>query len=116
MPNPAQLPEESIREAVQRALDEDLQGREDITTRAVVPEERVAQARVFARSPGVLAGMPVALEVFRALDPQVQVVHALQDGASLEEGTDLLVLRERASTTWTCRPARIMSATWLSVT
>ncbi len=96
MPNPSQLPEDSIREAVQRALDEDLQGREDITTKAVVPEDRMAQARIFSRSPGLLAGMPVALEVFRALDPEVQVVHSLQDGAFLEEGTDILVLRGRA--------------------
>ncbi len=96
MPNQPQLPEDLVVEAVRRALEEDFQGKEDITTRAVVPEDRMAQARIFTRGPGVLAGVPVALEVFRALDPEVQVVHALGDGAFLEEGMDLLVLRGRA--------------------
>ena len=77
-------------------MDEDLQGREDITTRAVVPQDRTARARIFARTPGILAGLPVALQVFRLLDPEVQVAHALEDGAELEAGEDILVLQGRA--------------------
>ncbi len=90
------LDEGLVRQAVALALEEDLQGKEDITTRAVVPEERPAQARIFARRPGILAGVPVALEVFRTLDPEVQVVHVLEDGTELEEGEDILVLKGRA--------------------
>ena len=56
------------REVVRRALAEDL-GWGDVTTEATVPAELRATGIILAKSPCVLAGLDVAAEVFRQLDP-----------------------------------------------
>jgi nicotinate-nucleotide pyrophosphorylase (carboxylating) len=53
-----------------RALAEDL-GDGDLTTRAVVPEDAQARARIHQKEPGVVAGLGVAREVFKRLDPEL---------------------------------------------
>jgi nicotinate-nucleotide pyrophosphorylase (carboxylating) len=56
------------REVVRRALAEDL-GWGDVTTEAVVPLDLRAGGSIVARGPCVLAGLEVAAETFRQLDP-----------------------------------------------
>ena len=56
------------REIVRRALAEDL-GWGDVTTEATVPPELRARGILLAKSPCVLAGLDVAAEVFKQLDP-----------------------------------------------
>lgn len=90
------LPLESLVEAARRALGEDLAGQEDITTAAVVAPEREARGRIFTRVPGVLAGLPVALQVFKELDPGLRVLFAEKDGTRLAAGGDILVLQGSA--------------------
>lgn len=60
------------RDLVRRALAEDLEGG-DPTTHATVPEDRCVRGRIRAEQACVLAGIEVALEVFRQLDPGVTV-------------------------------------------
>jgi nicotinate-nucleotide pyrophosphorylase (carboxylating) len=55
--------QQELQDLVARALAEDLGGG-DITTRAVVPEDAVARARVVQKQPGVVFGLEVAAEVF----------------------------------------------------
>ena len=76
------------RELVRRALAEDL-GWGDVTTSAVIPGEARAVGRLVAHHRLVLAGMDVALEVFRQLDPAVRVAARLADGDRCETGTVL---------------------------
>ena len=56
------------REVVRRALAEDL-GWGDVTTEATVPPNLRARGVILAKSPCVIAGVDVAAEVFRQLDP-----------------------------------------------
>ncbi len=70
---------------IQAALDEDV-GPGDFTTLWTVPEGRRAEARIVAKSPGVVAGSRIAAEVFRRLDPSLQVEVAAPDGTALEPG------------------------------
>ena len=60
------------REVVRRALAEDL-GWGDVTTEATVPPNLRARGVILAKSPCVIAGVDVAAEVFRQLDPSVAV-------------------------------------------
>ncbi len=84
------------RELVRRALAEDL-GWGDVTTAAVVPPDAIAVGRLVARAPLVLAGMDVALEVFRQLDPSVQVRARRADGDRCETGGVLAELQGLAA-------------------
>jgi len=79
-------PETEWRSLLERALLEDLDGVGDITTAAVIPAGASARGRIVAREPGVVAGVPVALEVFRMLDPSIRVEIGATEGAAVVEG------------------------------
>lgn len=77
------------------ALDEDLGfGRTarpgDLTSLATVPADAAARARILARQDAVVAGLPLAIRVFRALDPQLTLLAEAQDGARVQSGDTLL--------------------------
>ena len=52
---------------IERALAEDI-GKGDVTSGIVVPESALARARIVQKSPGVVAGLDVAREVFEHVD------------------------------------------------
>lgn len=67
------------REIVRRALAEDL-GWGDVTTEATVGSEQRAHGTILAKSPCVIAGLDVAAETFRQLDPAVSFTVVRPDG------------------------------------
>ena len=76
------------RDCVRRALAEDF-GWGDITTEGVVAREQRARARIVAEAPCVIAGLDIASEAFRQLDPAVTVKTRWKDGDRVEAGTTL---------------------------
>jgi len=68
-----------IRCAVKQALAEDL-GRGDVTSEALIPKAARGRAFLVCRAPGVLAGLPVAREVFRQICPLVSFKALAVDG------------------------------------
>lgn len=76
------------RDCVRRALAEDF-GWGDITTEGVVAREQRARARIVAEAPCVIAGLDIASEAFRQLDPAVTVKTRWKDGERVEAGTTL---------------------------
>jgi nicotinate-nucleotide pyrophosphorylase (carboxylating) len=76
------------REIVRRALAEDL-GWGDITTEGTVDSAQRARGRLLAKSRCVLAGLDVACEAFRQLDPVVGITRLWNDGEICEPGTDI---------------------------
>ena len=85
-----------IREAAARALGED-RGPLDITTFACVKPEVQASARIFAKEPCVLAGLPVAEQVFREQDVKLHLTARQADGAALKPGDTVLEIRGSAA-------------------
>ncbi len=75
-----------MREAVARALAEDLGPLGDLTA-MLVPDTVVARARVVSRAEGVLAGRLCALEAFAQVDASVAVRFTENDGAWLAPGS-----------------------------
>ena len=74
------LAPESYRDLVRRALAEDI-GSGDVTTRATVDSAHQARAVLLAKSRCVIAGLDVAMEAFRQLDPDVAIRVHLRDGS-----------------------------------
>ena len=70
---------------VERALVEDL-GHGDVTTDALIPPDARGQASVVVKADGVVAGLEVALEVFRQVDPSTQSRIRMEDGAPVSPG------------------------------
>lgn len=84
-----QLPND-IQETVRRALVEDI-GTGDVTA-GLIPAGKLATATVISREEAVLCGTGWFDEVFRQLDPQVQVVWEHQDGDKVTADTLLCTL------------------------
>lgn len=80
------LDPDAVRRAVEAALAEDLGVHGDITSEAIVPGGRRGRARVVARSNLVLAGLPVARQVFVTLDPGVRFEEHAQEGEEVRAG------------------------------
>lgn len=79
-------------EAVQRALDEDLQSSGDITSRALIPPDSRGRASIVLREEGVVAGLPLASMVFRLLDNKVNFQPLVSDGDLLPAGSEIAVV------------------------
>ena len=78
---------------IDRTLAEDLIDGPDVTTAATVPADQVARARLTPRQAGVLAGGPIAAQVFRTvIGPAVSVEQLVADGGALVPGEPALVV------------------------
>ena len=84
------------REIVRRALAEDL-GWGDVTTEATVPPELKANGIILAKSPCVVAGVEVAAETFRQLDPAVTFKVIRRDGERCAPGDVVAEVRGMAA-------------------
>jgi len=73
------LDPEAYRELVRQALAEDI-GAGDITTEAIVPGEQRARGAFLVKQPCVIAGLEIAFEAFRQLDPDVLAKAFKRDG------------------------------------
>ena len=85
-----QLDRAMIEEVVRRALEEDLGGAGDLTSQLCVPESRRSSARILAREPGIIAGLPVAAACFRAVDEAVELELRREDGDEVAAGDVVL--------------------------
>ena len=79
-------PVSAVREAVARALAEDLGVLGDLTSTALIPADAAGVGHFVARAGGVLAGTAAATEVFAQLDPAVTVWWAAADGDVVAAG------------------------------
>lgn len=84
-----------IRSTVIRALEEDI-GPKDITTSALIPEDLEARGLIIAKEDLVLAGIRVASECFRTLDPEIIFKGRFRDGDSIKAGRIVAEIKGKA--------------------
>lgn len=105
------------------ALEEDIGGG-DLTSLYFVPADRRATGFIMARETGVLSGGEIALEVIRRVDPSIEAVLLVQDGARIGEGAYIMKIEgparsiltaERTALNFMQRMSGVASATRLYV-
>ena len=84
------------REIVRRALAEDF-GWGDVTTETIIERDQKAYGVLVAKSRCIIAGLDIASEAFRQMDPAVAVTVHYGDGASCEPGTVVAEYRGHAA-------------------
>jgi nicotinate-nucleotide pyrophosphorylase (carboxylating) len=85
------LPDDfDLKEFVRRVLAEDLGKGGDVTSNATIAEDARFTAEMNCRQAVVVAGLDIAAEFFRALDPKIEFEQLAQDGDSAEHGTTLM--------------------------
>jgi nicotinate-nucleotide pyrophosphorylase (carboxylating) len=85
MPEEVHPPREAVREAVARALAEDVMPLGDLTA-ALVPSDRSARLAVIAREHGVVAGQRCAEETFALMGADLAVAWHRPDGSRVGPG------------------------------
>lgn len=89
------LSKSSTRRLIRAALREDA-ATHDATSRAVIPANLRVRATIIAKSPGILAGAPVAAWTLLEHDPTLRCRLLLRDGSRLTRGTAILTVHGRA--------------------
>jgi len=89
------LTHDQLSSFVRSALEED-QAFNDITTIATVLSTRRARAALVARQAGCIAGVPLALEAFRLLDPKISMRVDAEDGTRVEKGGTVIYMTGHA--------------------
>lgn len=84
------------REIVRRALAEDF-GWGDVTTETVIDRDQTARGIMLSKSSCVIAGLDIASEAFRQLDPRVAVEVRRRDGDHCEPATVVAEYRGQAA-------------------
>ncbi|MCR4404709.1 MAG: carboxylating nicotinate-nucleotide diphosphorylase [Candidatus Acetothermia bacterium] len=111
---------EAAANLIEQALAEDLGRRGDVTTAAIVPEEAQGEGVILAKAKGVLAGLPLAGEVFRRVDPEIRFIPQAQDGepvapraivAQVSGPLRGILTAERAALNFLCRLSGIATLT-----
>ena len=85
-----------IERIVRTALEEDI-GLVDLTTEVTVERDTVARAELVAKEDFTLAGIDVAAEVFRTLDPSIGFEKILIDGHFVRKGEVIAWIKGKAS-------------------
>ena len=80
----------NVDELIWMALKEDITS-EDITTNAIMREDKQGQAQLLCKQDGVIAGLDVFERVFKLLDENTQVEFNFKDGDYVKNG-DLLAI------------------------
>jgi nicotinate-nucleotide pyrophosphorylase (carboxylating) len=86
---------DALRRTVRAALEEDIGGG-DVTSLAVVPAGARGRGSIVARGPLVVAGLPVAREVFREVGSDLEFHESCSEGAELAAGAILARVEGRA--------------------
>jgi len=84
-------PAREIRAAVRTALLEDVSCG-DVTTSALFPKSVRARGTIVAHQAITVAGVSVARQTFHAVDASLRIIHAVKDGATVQQNRPVLVI------------------------
>lgn len=108
------LPDVILKEYVERALEEDLGRRGDITSIAVIDPNISAELLIIAREPGVIAGMDLARLSFAAMDNATSFTAFVKDGETIIAGQTLALVKGNAISLLTAERTALNFLTHLS--
>jgi nicotinate-nucleotide pyrophosphorylase (carboxylating) len=108
------LPGFDLAAFVASTLAEDLGDAGDITSAAVIPAEARFGGVMDSRGAMTVAGLPIAEEFFRTLDPDVSVEILVGEGARVSPGADLMRIEGKARALLTAERSALNTVQHLS--
>lgn len=104
---------------VRATLDEDLGlglpgGGHDVTSESVIPADARFAGVMDSRDAITVAGLPIAVAFFRALDPAMEIEVLVEEGAQVPAGTDLMRLSGNARAMLTAERSALNTVQHLS--
>lgn len=104
---------------IRSTLDEDLGvglpgGGHDVTSESVIPAEAQFSGVMNTRDAITIAGLPIAAEFFRTLDPEMAIEVLVEEGAQVPAGTKLMTLSGNARAMLTAERSALNTVQHLS--
>ncbi|MES2593269.1 MAG: carboxylating nicotinate-nucleotide diphosphorylase [Bacteroidota bacterium] len=93
--NPELLYNFSIQQFISQSLDED-RGDGDHTSLSCIPASAKGKAHLLVKENGVLAGVELAVKIFKQVDKDLKVKVFINDGASIKKGDIVLIVEGKA--------------------
>lgn len=84
--------DKAIANLIDRAFEEDIQSG-DVTTNAIIDDQRRAHAAWTAKDMGIVCGLHIAETVFRELDPNLKWNPHIEEGDEIKEGMEIVSFR-----------------------
>lgn len=84
-----------LQDFISRSLTEDV-GDGDHTSLACIPKTAISKAHLLVKEDGILAGVEVALAIFKTVDASLDVEVYLKDGAAIKKGDIVLIVEGSA--------------------
>ena len=84
-----------LEKLIRKALKEDI-GRGDITSEAIIPPDLKFTGKIIAKEDGLIAGLEVAGRCFQLLNPEIEFLTQVEDGASVQRGEIIALLKGSA--------------------
>jgi nicotinate-nucleotide pyrophosphorylase (carboxylating) len=81
-----------IQDIIANALREDI-GDGDHSSLACVPQDAKGKATLFVKDDGILAGVELAVQIFKTYDPSLEVEVFINDGARVKKGDIAFVVK-----------------------
>ena len=75
----------TIQQFIKSALHEDI-GAGDHTSLSTIPENAIGKAKLLVKDDGIIAGISLALDIFKAVDGSLKVDVLIKDGAPIKYG------------------------------
>ena len=85
----------TIHDLIEMALREDIVTG-DITSESIIPDDVLAKAVIKLKDTGIIAGLDVAGEVFRSVDPSVDFNKLVSDGNEVIKGQEVAIAKGKA--------------------
>ncbi len=83
------IPEQVLDKIIADALKEDI-GDGDHSSLSCIPENAISKAVLIAKENGIIAGIPVAVKVFKAVSDKININCFVEDGQSIKIGDRIL--------------------------
>ena len=75
----------NFKKLISQALKEDI-GNGDHTSLSCIPNDALGKAKLLVKQPGILAGVEIALEVFKQVDSSLEINILIKDGSRIKVG------------------------------
>lgn len=92
---PAYITPAYLHDFISSALSEDI-GDGDHSTLAAIPSDKNSAARLLVKEDGIVAGVELAQEIFRAVDANLKVTVLINDGSAIAPGDIVLTVEGHA--------------------
>ncbi|MDX2210163.1 MAG: carboxylating nicotinate-nucleotide diphosphorylase [Sphingopyxis sp.] len=99
---------------VRSTLAEDLGAEGDITSQATIPADARFAGVMDSRDAIVVAGLPIAVRFFQALDPDIEITLLAKEGQAVTAGSDLMRIKGNARAMLTAERSALNTVQHLS--